>query len=65
MVQWFRVVQNGSVGPWFSGSVVQRSYREPEPLNQTTEPAGDLDRDAGSRARRGVARSRAWPPQLA
>jgi len=28
--------------PWFSGSVVQRSYREPEPLNQTTEPAGCL-----------------------
>jgi hypothetical protein len=43
MVQWFSVVQNGSAGPWFSGSVVQPPYRGANRLNHSLEPgrAGD------------------------
>ena len=38
MVQWFRVVQNGSDELWFRSSVVQPPYRGANRLNHSLEP---------------------------
>jgi hypothetical protein len=39
MVQWFRVVQNGSNELWFRSSVVQPPYRGANRLNHSSNRA--------------------------